>query len=54
MKPFSKITLQQRNGYREVFVYYSRHGVKFRESTTVKIVDHDIFDLEGTLTEILI
>ena len=51
MKPFSRITLQQRKGYREVFIYYSRHGVKFRESTAVKILDQDIFDLEGVLTE---
>ena len=51
MRPFSKITLQQRNGYREVFIYYSRHGVKFRESTTVKIVDREVFNLEGTVTE---
>lgn len=51
MRPFSKITLQQRKGYREVFIYYSRNGVKFRESATVKILDQDVLDLEGTLTE---
>lgn len=51
MRPFSKITLQQRNGYREVFIYYSRHGVKFRESTRVKIFNQDIVDFEGVLNE---
>ena len=51
MRAFSKIILQQRKGYREVFIYYSRHGAKFRESTTVKILDQDVFDLEGALTE---
>ena len=51
MQPFSKITLQRRKGYREVFIYYSRHGAKFRESTRVKIPDRDIIDFEGTLTE---
>src|SRR6478736_10197158 len=51
MKSFSKITLQKRKGYREVFIYYSRHGLKFRESTNVKIFDQNIFDFERTLTE---
>jgi hypothetical protein len=51
MNSFSKIKLQQRNGYKEVFIYYSRHGAKFRESTKVKIFDHSIVDIQGTLNE---
>jgi len=49
MESFSKVILQQRKGYREVFIYYSRHGAKFRESTKVKVFDHGIVDLEGAL-----
>jgi len=49
MESFSKIILQQRKGYREVFIYYSRHGAKFRESTKVKVFDQGIVDLERVL-----
>lgn len=52
MNSFSKIKLQQRNGYKEVFIYYSKHGAKFRESTKVKIFDDSIVDVQGTLNEL--
>ena len=51
MESFSKVVVQQRKGYREVFIYYSRYGAKFRESTKVKIFDKDVVDFEGTLNE---
>ncbi len=51
MQPFSKIILQKRGRYKEVFVYYSRHGAKFRESTKVKIFDSGVVDFEGILTK---
>lgn len=53
MESFSKIILQQRKGYREVFIYYSRYGAKFRESTKVKIFDLGIVDVEGVLNDSL-
>lgn len=49
MESFSKIIFQQRKGYREVFIYYSRLAAKFRESTKVKVIDTGIVDLKGVL-----
>lgn len=51
MESFSKIIFQQRKGYREIFIYYSRLGAKFRESTKVKIIDTGIVDLKGVLSD---
>jgi hypothetical protein len=51
MESFSKIIFQQRKGYREVFIYYSRLGAKFRESTKVKVIDTGIVDLKGVLSD---
>lgn len=52
MNSFSKIKLQQRIGYKEVFIYYSKHGAKFRESTRVKIFDYGVVDIQGTLNDL--
>lgn len=51
MESFSKIIFQQRKGYREVFIYYSRLGAKFRESTKVRVIDTGIVDLKGVLSD---
>lgn len=51
MESFSKIILEQRKGYKEVFIYYSRYGAKFRESTKVKIFDIGIVDIKGVLND---
>jgi hypothetical protein len=51
MESFSKIIFQQRKGYREVFIYYSRHGAKFRESTKVKVINTRIVDIKGVVLD---
>jgi hypothetical protein len=42
MKTYSKVLLQKRRGYTEVFIYYSRHGAKFRAPTKIKFPNTEI------------
>ena len=49
MNTYAQVKFAKRNGYQDVYIYYSRNKLKFRQSTGVKILNKD-FTAKGSIS----